>query len=355
MTIKSLLIGSAAAIVAASSAQAADAIVAADPEPVEYVQVCDTYGDGYFYIPGTETCLKFSGYVQWQSVWDNEESDGTFSNELGGNTQPAVDGVDAEHSYEARLLIEAKNDSEVGTIASAIRLTAAGATAAAFTVDRAYMTIGDGNLWTVGLIGSPWDFSIVGEQNYLVSGATNLAIGYTAAFDGGTASLYVVDDALGNNETPDVIGVVEFTAGDVAVKGAIAYDEDLTGGELGAKINLSYMGFGAHAQWSENSSFGTFNSGFEWVVGLGYGFDATDKLNIALAADFASNALGGTVQGIATAAGDDNYAVSANFTYQVAEGLAAALRLTHRGGDSYDTPVSQADHNEVRFRLTRSF
>ena len=38
MTIKSLLIGSAAAIVAASSAQAADAIVAADPEPVEYVQ-----------------------------------------------------------------------------------------------------------------------------------------------------------------------------------------------------------------------------------------------------------------------------------------------------------------------------
>ncbi len=66
MNIKSLLLGSVAAMAAVSGAQAADAIVAAEPEPVEYVKVCDAFGKGYFYIPGTETCLKLSGYVRTQ-------------------------------------------------------------------------------------------------------------------------------------------------------------------------------------------------------------------------------------------------------------------------------------------------
>ena len=63
MKIKSLLLGSAAAMVVASGAQAADAIVV-EPEPVEYVRICDAYGSGFFYIPGTETCIAFSGFVR---------------------------------------------------------------------------------------------------------------------------------------------------------------------------------------------------------------------------------------------------------------------------------------------------
>lgn len=322
MTIKSLLIGSAAAIVAASGAQAADAIVAADPEPVEYVQVCDTYGDGYFYIPGTETCLKFSGYVQWQSVFDN-------------------DTIKGEHDYEARLQIDAKNDSEIGTIASTIRLTAGGSAASSFNVDRAYMTIGDGNYWTVGLAGNPWDFSIVGEQNYLNSGSTRLLVGYTAAFDGGTISLYAIDDNTNTDDTPDFLGKATFTAGDVGVVLAGVYNES-EANPWGAKVNLTYMGFGAHAQWSENGSSGDYNSGYEWVFGVGYGFDASDKLNIALAADYAMDA-----GGVSTV---DDYALSANFTYQVAEGLEAAARVTHRNGDSFTSA-----YNELRLRLKRSF
>jgi hypothetical protein len=65
MKIKSLLLGSAAALVAVSGVQAADAIVAAEPEPVEYVRVCDAFGSGYFYIPGTETCLRIHGYIRY--------------------------------------------------------------------------------------------------------------------------------------------------------------------------------------------------------------------------------------------------------------------------------------------------
>ncbi|NJR13822.1 MAG: porin, partial [Phyllobacteriaceae bacterium] len=64
MKLKSLLLGSAAALVAVSGARAADAIIA-EPEPVEYVRVCDAFGAGFFYIPGTETCLKVGGYVRY--------------------------------------------------------------------------------------------------------------------------------------------------------------------------------------------------------------------------------------------------------------------------------------------------
>ena len=64
MKIKSLLLGSAAALVAVSGARAADAVVVAEPEPMEYVRVCDVYGSGFYYMPGTETCLKVSGYVR---------------------------------------------------------------------------------------------------------------------------------------------------------------------------------------------------------------------------------------------------------------------------------------------------
>ncbi|WP_192843260.1 porin, partial [Aureimonas sp. AU12] len=63
---KSLLLGSAAALVAVSGARAADAVVMAEPEPVDYVRVCDVYGKGFYYIPGTETCLSVGGYVRFQ-------------------------------------------------------------------------------------------------------------------------------------------------------------------------------------------------------------------------------------------------------------------------------------------------
>jgi opacity protein-like surface antigen len=68
MNIKSLLLGSAAAIVAVSGARAADVIVPVAPEPAEYVRICDVYGTGFYYIPGTETCLKIGGYVRYKII-----------------------------------------------------------------------------------------------------------------------------------------------------------------------------------------------------------------------------------------------------------------------------------------------
>ncbi len=58
-----LAILAAAVFGAASAAQAAD-LGRPAPVAVDYVKVCDAYGAGFFYIPGTETCLKIGGFVR---------------------------------------------------------------------------------------------------------------------------------------------------------------------------------------------------------------------------------------------------------------------------------------------------
>ena len=80
MNVKSLLLSSAAALIAVSGARAADAVVVAEPEPAEYVKICDVYGVGYFYIPGTETCLRIGGYVRYDiGIGDTGSFDGAKS------------------------------------------------------------------------------------------------------------------------------------------------------------------------------------------------------------------------------------------------------------------------------------
>ena len=60
--VKSLLLGSAAGLVAVAGAQAADLPVKA--KPVQYVKICTLYGEGYYYIPGSDTCIKIGGYIR---------------------------------------------------------------------------------------------------------------------------------------------------------------------------------------------------------------------------------------------------------------------------------------------------
>ena len=55
------LLGAAAGIAMVSGAQAADMPVKA--KPVEYVKICSAYGAGFYYIPGTDICLRVGGYV----------------------------------------------------------------------------------------------------------------------------------------------------------------------------------------------------------------------------------------------------------------------------------------------------
>ncbi|HTE95546.1 MAG TPA: porin, partial [Bradyrhizobium sp.] len=79
-TIKSLVLGSVAGLLAMGGAQAADLPVKA--KAVEYVRVCSLYGAGFFYIPGTDTCIKLGGYLRVD----------TSFNTAGVQDQPAWNG-----------------------------------------------------------------------------------------------------------------------------------------------------------------------------------------------------------------------------------------------------------------------
>jgi hypothetical protein len=59
---RTLILGSAAGLIAVSGAQAADLPVKA--KAVEYVRICSLYGAGFFFIPGTDTCIKLGGYLR---------------------------------------------------------------------------------------------------------------------------------------------------------------------------------------------------------------------------------------------------------------------------------------------------
>ena len=74
--IKSLVLGSAAGLLAMGGAQAADLPVKA--KAVEYVRICSLYGAGFYYIPGTDTCIKIGGYIRAEVNYHGGNSDGPF-------------------------------------------------------------------------------------------------------------------------------------------------------------------------------------------------------------------------------------------------------------------------------------
>src|SRR6202048_2570184 len=111
-TARTLILCSAASLVAISGAQAADLPVKA--KAVEYVRICSLYGAGFFFIPGTDTCIKLGGYLR---------ADVTFNG--GPHAQPAWSGDLGERNryadyYAARsrmaLTVDTRTETEYGVV-----------------------------------------------------------------------------------------------------------------------------------------------------------------------------------------------------------------------------------------------
>jgi hypothetical protein len=110
--IRTLLLGSAAGLATVGAAQSADLPVKA--KAVEYVRVCSLYGAGFFYIPGTDTCIKLGGYAR---------ADVTFNGGIHG--QPAWSGDLGQHNRYAdyfatrsrmALTVDTRTASEYGVV-----------------------------------------------------------------------------------------------------------------------------------------------------------------------------------------------------------------------------------------------
>ena len=81
------LLGAAAGIAMAAGAQAADMPVKA--KPVEYVKICSAYGAGFYYIPGTDICLRVGGYTYYEY------------NVKGHNATPNIYSTNGDHRIDA--------------------------------------------------------------------------------------------------------------------------------------------------------------------------------------------------------------------------------------------------------------
>jgi hypothetical protein len=303
MNIKSLLLGSAAAFAVVSGAQAADAVVAAEPEPMEYVKVCDAYGTGFFYIPGTETCLRIGGELRYEKRVSKV-----------GDQRTNYDN----HS-RVKLDVEAKNDSEWGTVYSWIRiqgdevnnaLSADGSTGPNGTDGlKFYYIFGIGGL-EFSNFDSQWEkffgyggFTDDGGVYYSNSNFPDSRqyVSYTAEFGSVKAYISLDNDAdeyyatytdadgvlrhgenhagddtdnpahRGHKYMPDVEAGATATLGDWQVAGGAAYDESDESVALKGLIAGNFGMFGVRFMplWSNSDQNIFFNyDGFSAILGL---------------------------------------------------------------------------------------
>ena len=109
--VKSLLLGSAAGLVAVAGAQAADLPVKA--APVQYVKICSLYGVGFYYIPGTDMCIKIGGWVRAEYGY------GQNGNFAWGWANDNINNRATNNSdFRARgyITADARNQTEYGTV-----------------------------------------------------------------------------------------------------------------------------------------------------------------------------------------------------------------------------------------------
>jgi hypothetical protein len=275
--VKSLLLGSAAGLMAVAGAQAAD-LPSRKAAPAEFVRICSAYGAGFFFIPGTETCLRVGGRVRAEYLVGERSQVIT-----GGAVSPATVAQDAfGFRARGRLNVDARTQTGFGTLRTFFRFEmtsdsgqyngAADAYNSSFNLDKAFIQFAG---ITAGKAQSFFDF-YAADQNWGTlrgtDGANANVLAYTASFGGGfSATLSLEDGASRRNapvgvlqgrDYPDVVAALrvdqswgsaqlmgalhQVRAGTVGLGSVLGYNK--TGYAIGAgvKINLPALAAGSN-------------------------------------------------------------------------------------------------------------
>ncbi|WP_455269325.1 porin [Rhizobium herbae] len=331
MTMKAILFASAAALTSASGAFAADAIVAAEPEPMEYVRVCDAFGTGYFYIPGTETCLKIGGYLRFQTDFGRDQS-----------------GTSDWNSFtRAQLVFTAKNDTEFGTLTSVATLrtnarNSSGASNNNTFLDEGYIDIAG---LRVGMQYSWWDDDLSGETDVIASNETrHNAIRYqyeTEAFAAGIA-VEELEDSYDTKpgEGPNNVGITGQVSGTVGVVTGYllgGYDTDTEEGAIRAIVyaDLGPGQLGIYGAYATGANY--YYEESEWTVGAQYELKVNDKFAITPGVQYFSKvdlSLNGNGFG-----GGDAWTGGVTVDYKITDGLKTKVSVQYHDEDDADDEV----------------
>jgi hypothetical protein len=257
-----LATAAAAVLMSATASQAADLAKKA-PVAVDYVKVCDAYGAGFFYIPGTDTCLRIGGYVRAEAFGG--------SSDFNGDLQDV--GTNADNSYITRsrlnLFADARSNTEFGLLRSfgAINASFNSTSGHVFELDKAFIQWGG---LTAGLAASYWDLFLgYTPQRYFSADEyddSRTLLAYTFGLGNGLDASISLEDAAqrtaynggsvyGGNDVPDIIARLRLTQawGSAQIMGAAHYlksnaaiDDTDWGYAFGAgvMINLPMLGAG---------------------------------------------------------------------------------------------------------------
>ena len=335
MNIKSLL-GSAAAIFAVSGAHAADAVVIAEPEPMEYVRICDTYGTGFYYIPGTETCLKVGGYIRYDIGVGGPVRYGNSGEDLDG------DG-DADTYYKrarARLSMDARSETELGTLRGAMNLnfqyTTSGGSANnpsdSFSIDSAFIELGGfrigkaDSIFSTFLGGPP----VMSDDLMVPYGPFGThQISYTFKADGGFSAVVGVEEGRS-------------TYGNYVIRDYMPHVV------AGALWKQDWGSIGAMAGYDSVTEEGAFKARLD--------VKATDQLSLFVMAGYSTNDRAG-VLGNATsnnfyAQWNGDYAVWAGGTFKVNKKLSLAGVVAYDEDENFAAILDAPYELVPNFRIT---
>src|SRR4051794_7210621 len=223
LSTRKLILGSAAALLAISGAQAADLPVKA--KAVEYVRICSLYGAGFFYIPGTDTCIKLGGYLR---------VDTTFNG--GPHGQPAWSGDIGQHNryadyYASRSRLALTVDTRTGTEYGVVRTFGQG--------DFQFTTQGNTNVNPANFTSSPsvgTNTSVLNQPGEGYVAVEYVFIQFAGFTFGKSASAYatpwqgfpgnISSNLLGGQNTDTGVNNIQYTAqfGN-GVSGSIGLDD----------------------------------------------------------------------------------------------------------------------------------
>ena len=204
-TIKSLILGSAAGLLAMSGAQAADLPVKA--KAVEYVRICSRYGAGFYYIPGTDTCIKLSGYLRADVSVNGA---GVYDNPSWAGGSAASQGTRARNELTTRSRFDFDVDTRTATEYGVVRTyfdatfnwTGGGSDGIASSDVGVYYAFVQFAGFTFGKaisqFDTPWTGYPGNTGSYLVGTADDVTgidqFAYTAQFGGGVTATISFED-----------------------------------------------------------------------------------------------------------------------------------------------------------------
>jgi len=187
--LKSVLLGSAAGLVTVAGAQAADLPVKA--KPVQYVKICSLYGVGFYYIPGTDMCIKVGGWARYEVGYGYN---GSFTTEFYNRNVSNRNNSDNNWRVKGTATFDARSPTAYGTVRSYIAIGTSNNNNGDNPISAGYA-----NRWfiqwagfTIGHSTSFFDFYSIGANQYGFATASSDSgdggwdvFGYTAQFGNG--------------------------------------------------------------------------------------------------------------------------------------------------------------------------